>query len=201
MPDVRDADELHDLLQTLVIFPVPVTLHPNKPQAGLSGTPFGGWELLDLKWKPEMMALEANRRAVTHTSMGGSMGRFRAHAGVSCNFLRPTSSQSRQLLAKEVVVEHALDRALLGWLGILGPGHGYGVARNSRVWSCWRSRRRCCVWKRRDRSCAATSAAAHCRRCPDKAREATVEEGLEWCDRRLLARIHRLSDGPRFASR
>ena len=64
MPDIRDSDDLHDLLQTLVVFPAPVAL--------------GGWELLDRKWNPELIALEAKRRAVvaqsSHISMNGSIG-------------------------------------------------------------------------------------------------------------------------------
>ncbi len=81
MPDVRDPDDLHDLLQTLVVFPAPVVL--------------GGWELLDRKWKPEMMALEAKRRAVVaHIDGRRVLGRLGAHAGV------PHAISGRELRAR-----------------------------------------------------------------------------------------------------
>ena len=109
MPDVRDADDLHDLLQTLVVFPAPVAL--------------GGWELLDSQMEAgtDGAGSEPARRSRPRR-WTAVLGRFRAHAGVSRALSRcRASSRAAEPWRKKLCVEHALDRALLGWLGHSGP--------------------------------------------------------------------------------
>jgi ATP-dependent Lhr-like helicase len=197
MPDVRDSDDLHDLLQTLVVFPAPVVL--------------GGWELLDRQWKPEMMALEAKRRAVVaHIHLDARQYWVASERVPEFRTLFPDASFQPEPpnVAKEVVADHSLDRALIGWLGCSGPvtaaelHEALGVETRAIEGSLLRLEATGAILRGQFRIRAAPSAAtppqqANCGlvRDPGSTQDATaaVEPGLEWCDRRLLARIHRLT--------
>ena len=95
-------------------------------------------------------------------------------------------------MAKEVVVEHALDRALIGWLGHCGPvtaaelHEALGLELQEIDHSLLRLEATGAILRGHFRTSASPKASA------DGAATA-VEAGLEWCDRRLLARIHRLT--------
>ncbi len=179
MPDVRDADDLHDLLQTLVVFPAPVAL--------------GGWEPLDRQWMPHLMALEAKRRAVVAHFEGRRYWvasertpEFRA-LFPAANFEPEPPSMAP---AEAVFAGHALDRALLGWLGHTGPLTAaelhriLGVERREIEGSLLRLEASGAILRGQFRAAplAFTQNPA-----------TTFPAELEWCDRRLLARIHRLT--------
>ncbi|MGA2988863.1 MAG: DEAD/DEAH box helicase, partial [Candidatus Korobacteraceae bacterium] len=185
MPDVRDADDLHDLLQTLVIFPAHIA--------------FAGWEKLAGKWEPELMSLIANRRAArVHlppqqaqterlpSAPANSGGREYWVASERAPEFRTLFPQARfepepPAIAKDgVVAEHALDRGLLGWLGHIGPitaaelHAALGLELREIETSLLRLE---------------ATGAILC----GHFRNAASDADLEWCDRRLLARIHRLT--------
>jgi ATP-dependent Lhr-like helicase len=178
MPDVRDSDDLHDLLQTLVVFPAPVSL--------------GGWELLDRKWKPDLMALEAKRRAVI-AHFDGRQYWVASERTPEFHALFPGASFEPEppSMAREVIVEHAADRALLGWLGYSGPvtadelHEALGVELREIEGSLLRLEATGVILRGHFRSRALPSSG--------QGAATALETGLEWCDRRLLARIHRLT--------
>jgi ATP-dependent Lhr-like helicase len=177
MPDIRDSDDLHDLLQTLVVFPAPV--------------PLAGWELLDHKWKPELMALEAKRRAVVaHVDEWQYWVASERTPEFRALFPGASFEPEPPEMAKGVVVEHALDRALIGWLGHTGPvtaaelQEALGLELQAVEHSLLRLEATGAILRGHFRTNAPPTASAQ-----DAA--ASVEAGLEWCDRRLLARIHR----------
>ena len=99
-------------------------------------------------------------------------------------------------MAKEVVVEHALDRALLGWLGHSGPvtaaelQEALGLELQEIEHSLLRLEATGAILRGHFRTSASPKASAE---GAAASVEAGVEAGLEWCDRRLLARIHRLT--------
>ena len=179
MPDVRDSDDLHDLLQTLVVFPAPVAL--------------GGWELLDRNWKPHMMMLEANRRAVV-ADIDGRQYWVASERTPEFRTLFPGANFAPEppSMVKEIVAEHALDRALLGWLGHSGPitaaelHETLGVELREIEGSLLRLEATGAILRGHFRSGAVSEASA-------QVAATLFEPGLEWCDRRLLARIHQLT--------
>ena len=138
-PDVRDADELHDALLTLI------TLPPVRRMAAL----------LRRTARPRAAprVLERDERSL--------LGRH------------------RDALASGATTRCATVR---GWLESLGPDRPRH--RWPRRWRCrsMRSNRRWRSSKPKARSCAAVSSRA-------------AEGETEWCNRRLLARIHRLTLG------
>jgi ATP-dependent Lhr-like helicase len=169
MPDIRDADELHDLLQTLIALPVPVALP--------------GWEQFDREWTLHTMRLLDERRAVMARATGRTFWvaserseEFSAlFADSQFEPEPPTVSKT-----EEVEPEKSLDRAMLGWLQHIGPvtaaelGDLLGLSVSDL-----------------DRSLLRLEATGAVLR--GKFRAGAQE--TEWCDRRLLARIHRLTIG------
>jgi ATP-dependent Lhr-like helicase len=153
----------------------------------------GGWELLDRKWQPEMMALEAKRRTVV-AHIDGRQYWVASERTPEFRALFPGASFEPEppSVAKEVVADHALDRALLGWLGHSGPvtaaelHEALGIKRQEIESSLLRLEATGAILRGQFRSRAAPS---------DFTQGATTsfEPELEWCDRRLLARIHRLT--------
>ncbi len=178
MPDVRDADDLHDLLQTLVIFPAPVTLP--------------GWESLDRKWEAELQSLVAQRRAA-RAHAGSIDGRdywVASERAAEFHRLFPQAKFEPEppRMAREAVVEHtagAVDRSLLGWLGHIGPVTAaelhtvLGLEQREIEASLLRLE--------------ATGAILRGHFRNTDTQTANASDDLEWCDRRLLARIHRLT--------
>ena len=156
-PVVRDADELHDALMSLVVLP---------PVAAWNG------------WFDELVA---DRRATMcrlspSTSLGINSVEGRrmwtcAERADAARAAYGGSGESR---------DEAVTEVLRGWLECSGP---LSVARSALVLrsSTKRSRRRSYAWRRKVKSCAAASPA------PD-----AVEQ---WCNRRVLARIHRRTIG------
>jgi ATP-dependent Lhr-like helicase len=179
MPDVRDSDDLHDLLQTLVVFPAPVAL--------------GGWELLDRKWTPQLMTLKANRRTVV-ARVDGRQYWVASERTPEFRTLFPRANFEAEppSVAKEIVAEHALDHALLGWLGHSGPitadelRETLGIESRAIEGSLLRLESTGAILRGHFRNSAVPPMSA-------PSAPTSFEPGLEWCDRRLLARIHRLT--------
>ena len=194
MPDVRDADDLHDLLQTLIVFPAPVAL--------------AGWETLDRKWEPEMASLVEKRRAVqAHVPTSYSTGReywVASERAMEFLALLPQAEFEPEppaiAKAKEVVTpERAIDGALLGWLGHIGPitaaelHAALGLERQEIEASLLRLEATGAILRGHFRGAQHAALDETNTLTAASSKSNISESSLEWCDRRLLARIHRLT--------
>jgi len=173
-PDIRDADELHDLLQTLIVLPVPAAI--------------AGWELLDRAWEPHFVRLLHERRAVVAQANGQ---RYWVASERAREFVRlfedATFDPQPPVMARDEE-EHrdkSMDRALLGWLQHTGPmtseefSLALGLPLNEIEHAMLRLEVTGAVLRGSFRAGAT----------------GTAPQMNEWCDRRLLARIHRLTIG------
>jgi ATP-dependent helicase Lhr and Lhr-like helicase len=173
-PDVRDAEELHDSLLTLVALP--------EASAGLLPSRLGQIAESISKWRDLFAELKESNR-VGQATAGGRKYWVAAERAKSFGALFPQAEFESALahLEGNISREDALRNLLTGWLSHIGP--------------CSPS------------DLASIFALA----------EAEIEKGLlrleasgtilqgrftdhaagqtEWCDRRLLARIHRLTVG------
>ena len=200
-PDVRDADELHDVLHTLVALPegCPVpssTENPDSPLAtSLKATDH---------WQHFFEQLESQGRAGLATVPGALAGAARGEASVPTRLDERDARPNRYWVAAEKVVgfrllfpnaafEHSLpevagpvptyDDALLalvtGWVSHLGPtsashlGTLLGLPATELEKALLRMEASGAILR-------------------GKFTDPKVEE-TEWCNRRLLARIHRLT--------
>ena len=165
-PDIRDADELHDLLQTLTVLPVPIAL--------------GGWELFHDKWQPYIdILLSTGRASVVHF---GDRAYWTATERLSdFRVLFP----GQELTAEPGALDQVLDRSLLGWLQHTGPitapelSELLGLSESSVDASLLRLESTGSILRGTYRDYSLP----------------TGKKVIEWCDRRLLARIHRLTLG------
>ena len=165
-PDVREADDLHDVLQTLVALPVPAELP--------------GWERLTEAWNGFFEILARHRRAVAATHEGYrywvASERARAFSAIfpGAQFDPAPPELNSPALSRE----DALMQLVSGWLAHSGPVNAHGLAATLGV-------------PERDLDAVllrieATGAAL-------RGQFTDQRVHLEWCDRRLLARIHRLT--------
>ena len=215
-PDVRDADELHDVLHTLIALP---EVHNARVEAGYSPartdaaslSPIGEFEAT------------ANRRAALdrtagggcpHVSVGGWQGYFdrlveqgravRAeHTGRSYwvaaerakafSLLFPESNFDRAVSEVQITLpspDDALLSLVTGWMSHLGPvtasqlGELLGLPGSEIEKALLRMEASGAVLRGQftDRASRAGAPAPQ-----------ETEPDLEWCERRLLARIHRLT--------
>jgi ATP-dependent Lhr-like helicase len=169
-PDVRHADDLADLLQTLILW-------PEADSSGASGD-----------WQPFFDALAADRRA-TRATDGGRTYWVAAEGAARFRLLRPEAVFEDALPAVTGSAAEfsdprgaALTTAVQGWLAVIGPTRAAGLAR------------------RLDFPCDEIDAALLRLEAAGSVLRGSYtepEDGqpLEWCDRRLLARIHRLTIG------
>ncbi len=173
-PDVRDADELHDVLQTLVAMPVPVL--------------FGGWELLSEQWEQYFGELLRYRRAAIAVA-GEQRYWVASERAQAFRAIFPDAQfeqEPPELASAEVGGEDALAQIVTGWMMHAGPVTSAGLAEvlglsESDV----------------DRTMLRLESTGAILRgkFTDEAfeRASAGVEVVEWCDRRLLARIHRLT--------
>ena len=166
-PDIRDADELHDFLQTVTVFPVPIAL--------------GGWELFHDKWQPYIdILLSTGRASVIHS---GDRAYWTATERLSdFRVLFP----GQELAAEPGAFDRILDRSLLGWLQHTGPitapelSELLGLTESFVGASLLRLESTGSILRGTYRDAAPVT---------------RNQKVIEWCDRRLLARIHRLTLG------
>ena len=196
-PDARDADELHDALHTLVLLP--------EDRAAASG------------WTPLLEGLLGDRRAVrAHAS--GSTWWVASERVTACTALfrdvrfepQPPPIASAELTHDQAVllavqgwtsqVGPVTARELAGSLGLPEPDVDSALLRLEASGSILRGHFRN---TRHSRASAATEPARTERgagvpaseRVGGSAGAKPPEVDNEWCDRRLLARIHRLTLG------
>jgi ATP-dependent helicase Lhr and Lhr-like helicase len=176
-PDVRDADELHDVLHTLVVMPVGSTqqsaFSTQRPQMT------GSWENFFEKLQGENRALVAEAASKQYWVAAERVEYFRAIHRVETELSAATA---------QVSPDDALLAAVQGWMAHIGPttaseiGELLGLPASEIEKALLRIEASGTILRGRFR--------------PADARPITsVSDGLEieWCERRLLARIHRLT--------
>jgi ATP-dependent helicase Lhr and Lhr-like helicase len=194
-PDIRDADELHDVLMTLVVFPedfgtvrsashAETTTLENLRRAESSGPA----EQSSAAWRMHFETLLADGRITVADvpENGTSSRRYWVPAERAKSFLAlfPTAQFETGLRQVQNTVpspDDALLAALTGWMSHIGP---ISAAQLAQILSLPVSEI--------DKSLLRLEATGAILRgkFTDPATPAT-----EWCERRLLARIHRLTLG------
>ncbi len=168
-PDVRDADELHDVLLTMVTYPEDVA-----PPAVASPT---------AQWFPYFKELiAANRATVAQTAEGRKFWVIAERAN-SFKLIYPEAKFEKQLADVEAPTTHelAMLNLISGWLQHLGPTDNsfvqktLGLNQTDTEYGLIRLE--------------STGAIMRGKFSQD------LDAELQWCDRRLLARIHRLTVG------
>jgi ATP-dependent helicase Lhr and Lhr-like helicase len=173
-PDVRDADELHDVLQELVA--VPEVAAADASAAGFVTKPTTAWQ----QYFDELIASgRASRAQLGAKSYWVAAEKAKTFAAIfpEANFAHPLSEVEIQAPPRE----DALLACVTGWLAHLGPVTSSGLSEFLGV------------------------SASDIEKCLLRQEGAgTVLRGqfteassgvTEWCDRRLLARIHRQTLG------
>ena len=187
-PDVRDADELHDVLHTLVALPEDLGF------AGTSGA--------TVDWNQFFERLVPAGRAAVAVSMRPDAGGMRywvaAERARSFRVLFP-DAHFEQNLAEVETGEISRDDALLslvtGWMSHLGPTTTYqlgsmlGLPPSDIEKALLRMEASGTVLRGKFAGSGDRSA------MPSQMAEGALVEKTEWCERRLLARIHRLTVG------
>jgi len=166
-PDVRDADELADALQTLVALPVGFT----GPDGKSSTT---NWEIYFRTLESMGRATRATNNDVTYWVPVEKAGTFRA--------IFPDSQFECAVRGIEDIIpspEDALWEMVRGWMGYQGP-----------VSTSWLAQVLGVAREEVEQSLLRLEASGKILRG-----HFTRPDGEEWCDRRLLARIHRLTLG------
>jgi ATP-dependent helicase Lhr and Lhr-like helicase len=166
-PDVRDADELHDVLHTLIAVPVPTG---------------------DQEWAIFFERLEQEHRASLATS-GGQTYWVAAERAQVFSLLFPDASFERTPVALNTPLPSRDDAVLAlvtGWMTHLGPvtanqlGSMLGLPPTEMEGALLRMEAGGTVLRGKFTDQATRA-------------EAPAPGGVEWCERRLLARIHRLT--------
>src|SRR5580658_3805535 len=192
-PDVRDADELHDVLHTLVALPVEST-----PQSALGsqlavfGSPSARSEST-AQWASFFARLRAENRAVVadvadkqYWVAAERLEYFQVMHRVVTG-IGPVQAE-RSSAATQVTFADALLTAVQGWMPHLGPttapeiGELLGVPASEIEKALLRMEAAGSILRGKFR--------------PGESHPANPSAGeseTEWCERRLLARIHRLT--------
>ncbi|HXP42647.1 MAG TPA: DEAD/DEAH box helicase [Candidatus Acidoferrales bacterium] len=177
-PDVRDADELHDVLHTLVALPE------------------AGRDFATGQWKFYFERLIAEGRAASAES-GGRVYWVAAERARTFSVLFP-EARFVQELADVAPVTPTRDDALLalvtGWMTHLGPTTGSELGENlgipaSEIWNALLRMEASGAILRGNFS----GAAPELRPAGQPWGTVPKQAEIEWCERRLLARIHRLT--------
>ena len=182
-PDVRDADELADALQTLVALPEDIRGPDGRPSTDV--------------WAPFFERLRDSRRAA-RASVQDVWFWVSAEKAAAFRLVYPEAVFEQELpeVATEVPSrEDALKAMMTGWLAHTGPLRAAGLASFLRLSisdvekTLLRIESTGLILRGHfsskpsgDHTAASSSSSASL-------------DGLEWCERRLLARIHRLTLG------
>jgi ATP-dependent Lhr-like helicase len=181
-PDVRDAEELHDALLTLIA--IPTRSEHAKVTSRLAST-------LDSSlrsWSPYFEQLVAERRAGIG-SVGGVRYWVSAERLAAFMQIFPAAqfeSAMPKLEAQDISSEDAVLASVTGWITHSGPvsanqlGDALGVSAADVEKSLLRLESRGVILRGNFTAAVAATNAA---------------DSIEWCERRLLARIHRLTLG------
>src|SRR6266852_4859974 len=115
-PDVRDADELHDVLHTLIAFPTGAC-----PEYGGTGVPARPVERSSTLWQPFFAHLSAQDRAVV-ARVGDRSYWVAAERGHVFSKLFPEAHfAAPELRVADTSFDDALLACVTGWMSHLGP--------------------------------------------------------------------------------
>ena len=198
-PDVRDADELHDVLHTLVALPagraaLDRTLRTSG-QAPEGGSPHMGGA--PSEWLGHFERLVSEGRAGTAV-IGGRVYWVAAERARTFSVLFPEARFEQELADVEATApnrDDALLTLVTGWMSHLGPttaaqlGEGLGIPASEISNALLRMEASGTVLRGNFSGAAAEQRSAG----QPGAAVPTQEHQTEWCERRLLARIHRLT--------
>jgi ATP-dependent Lhr-like helicase len=191
-PDVRDADELHDVLHTLVMVPV-------EASSQLSALSSQGDGRQTAQWAGFFERLQSERRAFVAEDAGKQCWVAAERAGLF-GAMHPEATHSGANIepAAEVNLDDAVLTAVQGWIAHLGPttaseiGELLGLPATEIEKALLRMEASGAILRGNFRS-------GELRAGDRRVALAGTDEGgcphveTEWCERRLLARIHRLT--------
>ncbi len=203
-PDVRDADELHDLLHTLIAFPknyvgTDAPIRPAEPSSALASAglvfarPDEGVRAYangENQWEKYFQQLLGYGRAVNAFSSSRQYWVAAERAQVF-SLLFPDASFDRPIVEIESAVPSRDDAVLAlvaGWMTHLGPttaeqlGSLLGLPSSEIEQALLRME-----------ACGAILRGKFTDQGPRAGAPAPHQPEIEWCERRLLARIHRLT--------
>jgi ATP-dependent Lhr-like helicase len=218
-PDVRDADELHDVLHTLVALPESRATLDWTAEGG--GPHIGGPHIGTAGWRGHFeRLLEQGRAGIAvgaegETPSGQPAGRRRywvaAERARSFAALFPAARFEQRLAdveSEEISRDDALLTLVTGWMSHVGPttasqlGFELGLAASDVEKALLRMEASGTVLRGRFTG-SASRAGTPAPHNPVELRSTgqpgaavpTQADEIEWCERRLLARIHRLTVG------
>src|SRR6266403_716384 len=177
-PDIRDAEELHDALLTLIAMPLPAAnaeLSSNTLQTKLRESV--------LPWAPYFEQLAAERRARLALVDGANYWVSAERADVFRKIYPSATfdAQLPNLASTEMTTEDAQLAIIRGWMMHAGPTTGTEIAKILGLASAGVERALLHL---------ETSGVVLRGKFTDP-----IATETEWCERRLLARIHRLTLG------
>ena len=185
-PDLRDADELHDLLLTLIALPESVA--GGIPDT--ASTPISEWQQF-------FEQLRSNHRA--GRAVDGIRAYWVASERVkSFSALFPNARLEPSMMATESVVPSSDDvllASLQGWMAHVGPISSsqltelLGVPEGEINRALLRMEAAGSILRGRFTDATARTGVV------GSEDQTALQDQVEWCDRRLLARIHRLTVG------
>jgi len=181
-PDVRDADELHDVMHTLVVVPV-ASPQPSAISHQVSGSGhIANSSRLTADWSGLFERLRLANRAIEVEAVGKQYWVASERLDWFHAFHRSSNP------SPTVTPDDAILAAVQGWIAHLGPtsaseiGELLGLAASETEKALLRIEASGAILRGQFRP-------AESRRTPSVGHEPE----LEWCERRLLARIHRLT--------
>ena len=195
--DVRDADELHDVLHTLVAVPADIRALPGwtgetpVPPAIFSGNEGVRPQVRSSEWSAYFEQLGETNRAAIATVDQGRRYWVAAERAKTFALLFPQANFDRALPEVGTALpsrEDALLALITGWMMHIGPataaqlGTLVGVSSSDIFKTLLRLEANGAILRGKF-----TDAATRMGVLPPR------DEEIEWCDRRLLARIHRLT--------
>jgi ATP-dependent helicase Lhr and Lhr-like helicase len=196
-PDVRDADELHDVLHTLVMMPVESTQHSAvSNQLEVRGRKLtADWDLFFDRLHLENRAVVAEDSGVRYWVAAERVEWFQAIHSVETRLATSLAARHRMVATGDaasrvstVSFDDAVLTAVQGWMAHLGPttaseiGDLLGLPASEIEKALLRIEAGGGILRGKFRPTGARPAAS-----------ASQELETEWCERRLLARIHRLT--------
>ncbi len=179
-PDIRDEHELHDQLQSLILVPEEAVLGfaMDYAQAAASSWPLFFARLV-ASGRATVAVANSARYWVTAERM--SWARTLLPALIPQQALPAIS-------AAEEPAEEILRRAAQAWMCLLGPASARSLAALLHVSASE-------VWKQLLRLEVAGTVMRGVFEQPSRPGEVTADHDTEWCDRRLLQRIHKRTLG------
>jgi ATP-dependent Lhr-like helicase len=196
-PDVRDADELHDVLHTLVGLPESTRGTQHFAFSDPGSVDEGQSRLRTDHWPGYFEQLTLQRRAAV-ASVGGRRFWVAAERVRALRSLFPAAQFENDLAEVEtadVSRDDALLTLVMGWMSAVGPttasqlGTLLGLPASDIEKGLLRMEATGTVLRGKFTGAAGSA-------LPSSHPSSTAQESeIEWCERRLLARIHRLTVG------